>query len=83
MPTVALLNGHAFAGGLMLALMQDYRVMNPHRGFLCLIGLELGYSLRPPMMSIFREKVGAPVLRRLVLEAVRFKVCRFPFFLFD
>lgn len=29
MPTIALLNGHAFAGGLMLAMHMDYRVMNP------------------------------------------------------
>jgi Delta3-Delta2-enoyl-CoA isomerase len=74
MPTVALVNGHAFAGGLMLAMMHDYRIMNPHRGFVCLIGLELGYSLRPPMLSVFREKVSPTTLRRMILEAVRFKV---------
>ncbi|KAK3067781.1 hypothetical protein LTR53_015142, partial [Teratosphaeriaceae sp. CCFEE 6253] len=32
MPTIALLNGHAFAGALMLAMMHDYRMMNPHKG---------------------------------------------------
>ena len=77
MPTVALVNGHAFAGGLMLAMMHDYRIMNPHRGFVCLIGLELGYSLRPPMLSVFREKVSAMTLRMMILEAVRFKVSTF------
>ena len=30
MPTVALLNGHAFAGGFITAMMHDYRIMNPH-----------------------------------------------------
>jgi enoyl-CoA hydratase/carnithine racemase len=74
MPTVALVNGHAFAGGLMLAMMQDYRIMNPHKGYVCLIGLELGYGLRPPMLSIFREKVSAATLRKMILEAYRFKV---------
>jgi enoyl-CoA hydratase/carnithine racemase len=74
MPTVALLNGHTFAGGLMVAMMHDYRIMNPHRGYLCLNELELGMGLRPPMCSVFREKVGAGTFRRLILEAVRFKV---------
>jgi enoyl-CoA hydratase/carnithine racemase len=74
MPTVALLNGHTFAGGLMVAMMHDYRIMNPHKGYLCLNELELGMGLRPPMCSIFREKVGAGTFRRMILEAVRFKV---------
>ena len=77
MPTVALLNGHTFAGGLMVAMMHDYRIMNPHRGYLCLNELELVMGLRPPMCSIFREKVGASTFRRMILEAVRFKVSLF------
>ena len=74
MPTVALLNGHAFAGGFMVAMMHDYRIMNPHKGYLCLNELELGVGLRPPMLSIFREKISAATLRKIILEAYRFKV---------
>jgi len=74
MPTVALLNGHTFAGGLMVAMMHDYRIMNPHKGFLCLNELALGVGLRPPMCSVFREKVKPSTFRRMILEAVRFKV---------
>jgi hypothetical protein len=59
----------------MLAMMHDYRVMNPHRGFLCLNELALGVELRPPMCSVFREKVSAGVFRGMVLEGRRFKVC--------
>lgn len=72
MPTVALLNGHAFAGGLMLAMHHDYRVFNPARGFLCLNELDFGYPLKSPMTSIFREKVAPQTYRSLVLEAHRF-----------
>lgn len=54
--------------------MHDYRIMNPHKGFLCLNELALGVGLRPPMCSIFREKVKATTFRRMILEAVRFKV---------
>lgn len=75
MPTIALINGHAFAGGLMLVMMHDYRMMNPHRGYLCLNEVELGVPLRPPMTSVFRQKVGPQCYRQLVLEAKRFKVC--------
>jgi enoyl-CoA hydratase/carnithine racemase len=73
MPTIALMNGHAFAGGLMFAMYHSYRVFNPSRGFLCLNELDFGYPLKPAMSSIFREKIPFPaVYRSLVLEAKRF-----------
>ncbi|WPH00213.1 putative carnitinyl-CoA dehydratase [Acrodontium crateriforme] len=73
MPTVSWMNGHAFAGALMLAMMHDYRIMNPHKGFVCLNELELGAPLRPPMASIFREKLNAQIFRKLILQAARLK----------
>ncbi|KAL9028983.1 MAG: hypothetical protein Q9196_002726 [Gyalolechia fulgens] len=67
------MNGHAFAGGLMTAMMHDYRFMNPHRGFLCLNEVEFGAPLKPPMSSIFRQKLPNPnTYRTMVLEAKRF-----------
>ncbi|KAJ4345206.1 uncharacterized protein N0V89_011335 [Didymosphaeria variabile] len=73
MPTIALINGHGFAGALMTAMMHDYRIMNPHRGYLCLNEVELGVPLRPAMSSIFRQKCSPTVYRTLVLEGKRFK----------
>ena len=73
MPTIALLNGHAFAGGLMLAFHHDYRIFNPSRGFLCVNELEFGAPLKEPMAGIFRCKTSsAQTYRSLVLEAKRF-----------
>lgn len=73
MPTVALLPGHAFAGGFMTAMMHDYRLMNPHRGFLCLNELDFGSPLKPPMASIFRQKVPSPnTYRTMILESKRY-----------
>ncbi|KXJ92716.1 ClpP/crotonase-like domain-containing protein [Microdochium bolleyi] len=72
MPTVALMNGHAFAGGAMLAMHHDYRVFSGSRGYLCLNELEFGAPLMPPMASIFREKLPPASFRKLVLEAHRF-----------
>lgn len=73
MPTIALINGHAFAGGFMTAMMHDYRFMNPHHGFLCLNELDFGATLQPPMTSIFRQKVPNPnTFRTMILESKRF-----------
>lgn len=73
MPTVALVNGHAFAAGLMTAMMHDYRIMNPHRGYVCLNELDFGAPLKPPMASIFRQKLPRPdTYRTMILESKRF-----------
>jgi Delta3-Delta2-enoyl-CoA isomerase len=72
MPTVALINGHAFAGGLMTAMMHDYRIMNPHKGFVCLNELDFGAHLQPAMASVFRVKLGMTALRNMVLESKRY-----------
>ena len=69
----ALINGHAFAGGLMTAMMHDYRIMNPHKGYLCLNELQFGAPLRPAMASIFRQKLARPeTYRAMVLESKKF-----------
>lgn len=73
LPTVALVNGHAFAGGFMTSMYHDYRVFNPSRGFLCLNEIQFGATLKPAMSSIFREKLPNPATyRSMVLEAHRF-----------
>ncbi|KAH8878997.1 ClpP/crotonase [Thozetella sp. PMI_491] len=72
MPTIALLNGHAFAGGLMLAIHHDYRVQNPTRGFVCINELEFGVPLKAGMSGTFRAKLPPATYRHLVLEARRF-----------
>ncbi|CAD6570092.1 MAG: hypothetical protein ASARMPRED_003490 [Alectoria sarmentosa] len=73
MPTIALLPGHAFAAGFMTAMMHDYRLMNPHRGFLCLNELDFGAPMKAPMASIFRQKVPNPnTFRTIILESKRY-----------
>ncbi|KAI0150224.1 enoyl-CoA hydratase/isomerase [Xylariaceae sp. FL1272] len=72
MPTVALINGHAFAGGIMLAMHHDYRVFTDKRGLLCVNELEFGAPLPPPLAGIFRTKCSPLVYRSIVLEAKRY-----------
>lgn len=72
MPTIALFNGHAFAGGAMTGMYHDYRVFSEPKGYLCLNELEFGAPLLPAMASIWREKCSPAVYRKLILEAHRY-----------
>lgn len=57
MPTVAALNGHAFAAGAMLALTHDYRVMRTDRGYFCLPEVDLGLSFTPGMAALIQARL--------------------------
>ncbi|MFN2376931.1 MAG: enoyl-CoA hydratase/isomerase family protein [Candidatus Binatia bacterium] len=71
-PTCAALNGHVFAGGAMMALAHDWRVMRSDRGFFCLPELDLGMPLPVGMRSLIKEKLDARAFRDTVLTAGRF-----------
>ncbi|RFU80413.1 enoyl- hydratase isomerase [Trichoderma arundinaceum] len=73
MPTLALLNGHTYAGGLMLAMAHDYRLAPAPKGFLCLNEVLFGAALQPPMASLFRAKLPSnAAFRKVALEGYRF-----------
>ncbi|KAI7851333.1 ClpP/crotonase-like domain-containing protein [Circinella umbellata] len=71
-PTVAALNGHAFAGGCMLALTHDYRVMRTGRGYMCMNEIDIGAPLHAGMNALLRYKTTPKTLRALVLQGHRF-----------
>ncbi|KAJ2747577.1 hypothetical protein GGI20_000402 [Coemansia sp. BCRC 34301] len=73
-PTVAAINGHAFAGGCMFALAHDYRVMRADRGWIAMNEIDIGIPLIPGMAAIVKCKVKEQnSLRDCVLGAHRFK----------
>ncbi|TDD89571.1 enoyl-CoA hydratase-related protein [Actinomadura rubrisoli] len=56
-PTVAAVNGHAFAGGGMLVLAHDFAVMRTDRGYFCLPEVDLGMSFTPGMGALIQARL--------------------------
>lgn len=71
-PTVAALNGHAFAGGAMWALAFDHVLMRADRGYWCVNEVLLQMPLAPGMLAILDAKLPAPTQRKAILTAHRF-----------
>ncbi|KAK3828063.1 MAG: ClpP/crotonase-like domain-containing protein [Benniella sp.] len=72
LPTVACINGHAFAGGMLMAMAHDYRVMRADRGFMCMNEIDLPAPLPTGMSALLRYKLPHHIYRSVVLEAKRF-----------
>lgn len=70
-PTVAAMNGHAFAAGAMMALAHDYRVMRADRGFFCLPEVDIKIPLAPGMNSLIKCRLSPAVFRDAVLTGKR------------
>ena len=70
-PTVAAINGHAFAAGAMLALAHDYRVMRADRGFFCLPEVDIKIPLAPGMRALIQSRLSPNVFRDLILTGDR------------
>jgi len=71
-PTVAAINGHAFAGGAFLALSLDYRIMREDRGWICISEVDAGVPIPPPMMDILLAKLPPAAARDAVLTGKRY-----------
>jgi enoyl-CoA hydratase len=67
-PVVCAVNGHAIAGGLILALCGDYRV-GPTSGRFGLTELRVGIPYPAAAMAIVRAELTPPAARLLTLRA--------------
>ena len=56
-PTVAAVNGHAFAAGAMFALAHDLRLMRRDRGWLCIPEVDLRMPLHPGLTALLRARL--------------------------
>ncbi|MFD0905661.1 enoyl-CoA hydratase-related protein [Actinomadura sediminis] len=71
-PTVAAVNGHAFAGGGMLALAHDFAVMRADRGYFCLPEVDLGMSFTPGMNALITARLSAAVAHEAMITGRRY-----------
>jgi Delta3-Delta2-enoyl-CoA isomerase len=72
MPTVAAINGHAFAGGAMLALAHDFRVMRADRGYFCLPEVDLGLGFTPGMSALIQARLPVNTAHEAMLTGRRY-----------
>ncbi|KAJ3373886.1 hypothetical protein GGF31_008771 [Allomyces arbusculus] len=70
--TVAAVNGHAFAGGLLFALCHDYRILRADKGLLSLNEIDLPSSLLPGMAWIPRAKLPPTTVHPLIFGPKRY-----------
>ncbi|GIE90633.1 enoyl-CoA hydratase-related protein [Actinoplanes regularis] len=57
LPTVAALQGHAFAAGAMLSLAHDFRVMRSDRGYWCLPEVNINIPFTPAMSALIQSRL--------------------------
>ena len=70
--TVAAVNGHAFAGGGMLALACDQIVMRTDRGFFCLPEVDINIPFTNGMAQLVQAKLTASAAYEVMLTGRRF-----------
>lgn len=70
--TVAAINGHAFAGGGMLALACDQRVMRDDRGFFCLPEVDIQIPFSDGMAALVQARLAPQVARDVMLTGRRY-----------
>jgi len=71
-PTIAAVNGHAFAAGAMLMLAFDQAVMRADRGYFCLPEAELGLPFTPGMNALITARLSPPVAHEAMVTARRY-----------
>jgi enoyl-CoA hydratase/carnithine racemase len=72
MPTVAAINGHAFAAGAMLSLTHDYRVMRADRGYFCLPEVDLGLPFTPGMSALIQARLPRTTAHEAMVTGHRY-----------
>ena len=71
-PVVAAVNGHAFAGGAMLALACDERVMREDRGYFCLPEVDINIPFVSGMSKLIQAKLTPAAAHKAMLSGYRF-----------
>lgn len=71
-PSVAAIQGHAFAGGAMLALGHDFRVMRADRGFFCLPEVDINIPFSRGMSGLIQGRLSRKTAHEAMTTARRY-----------
>jgi len=71
-PTIAAINGHAFAAGAILALAHDSRVMREDRGYFCLPEVDIRIPFSPALIALIAAKLPQPALHEACTTGKRY-----------
>jgi enoyl-CoA hydratase/carnithine racemase len=71
-PTVAAIQGHAFAAGAMLTLCHDSRVMRADRGFWCLPEVDIHIPFTPGMSALIQARLAPQVAHEAMTTGRRY-----------
>ena len=65
LPTITLIEGHAFAGGLILSLCHDLRVIVDGKHKICLSTMNMGFPIPSGYSDIIRSNLNPNTFRNL------------------
>jgi enoyl-CoA hydratase/carnithine racemase len=71
-PTVAVIQGHCYAAGGMLALAHDARFMREDRGFMCFPEVNICMVFTPGMEALLRAKLSPQTAHQAMVLGRRF-----------
>jgi len=71
-PTVAAIQGHAFAAAAILALAHDQRVMRADRGFFCLPEVDIFIPFTPGMSALIQARLPVQVAHEAMTTGRRY-----------
>ena len=72
MITIAAINGHAFAGGAIMACAFDFRFMRTERGYFCFPEVDINIPFMPGMDALIRKTFPGSLLLEAQLTGKRY-----------
>lgn len=71
-PTVAAIQGHAFAGGALLALAHDHRIMREDRGYFCLPEIDGQIAFTSGLTDLVKARLAPQVAHEVLTSGRRY-----------